>query len=372
MKSLILSYPYLDGTGGGVFATRAFSNAVCKLSDSCVMMCKQKPGVGPEGLDDAIEVIPYIENRPKPVRLVRTLLGILHPFAKGFRQTLSEYDIDTVFFASSIASFRLVKAAKKAGCRTVVLHQNFEKEYYSDNFTGIIRSLMLFWVRRFESRAVHECDLNLVLTESDAKSLRKEYSADSARFEVLGIFEQSPKDLPQITTIHTAGRFIITGTLSAMQTYRSLDSWMKKYYDILKQECPDMSLVVAGRDPSVELSSMLDSMGCTVVPSPENMDAVIADASCYICPVDLGGGLKLRIMDGLRNGLPVITHEVSLRGYERFSGSCVFGYHDEPTFREAVRKSMACELSAGQIRDAYSSFFSFAAGTARLESILER
>ena len=58
-----------------------------------------------------------------------------------------------------------------------------------------------------------------------------------------------------------------------------------------------------------------------LIPNPEDMNKVIGSGDIYICPTRVGGGLKLRIMDGLKLGLPVITHDCSSRGYDAFYGT---------------------------------------------------
>lgn len=51
---------------------------------------------------------------------------------------------------------------------------------------------------------------------------------------------------------------------------------------------------------------------------PKDMDEVVRDCDIFLCPARLGGGMKLRMMDGFRNGLPVLAHAVSARGYREF------------------------------------------------------
>ena len=73
--------------------------------------------------------------------------------------------------------------------------------------------------------------------------------------------------------------------------------------------------------------------------NPEDIQSVVASCDIYLCPMRLGGGLKLRVMDGFRNGLPVICHQVSARGYHDFidNGIC-FSYSNEKEFSEVLEK----------------------------------
>lgn len=372
MNTLMMSYCYLDGTGGGVFATRAYVNAVAELSERAALLVKQKPGLPPEDISPEVAVTPLVENRSKVLKGLRMLLGILHPFRKEMKKALGTGDYDTVFFCSSIASYRLIGLAKSYGCRVITLHHNYEYEYYRDNMRGCVGRVMLHWVKRFERQAVLRSDINLTLTEDDRRLLLGAYGGDPGTFRVTGVFEYCRKAPSEPSAASPGQSFVITGTLSAVQTYEPLGRWVRTYWPILKEEMPGASLKVAGRDPSDRLRVLLEAAGCDVIASPASMGPVLRDASCYICPTDLGGGLKLRIMDGLGAGLPVITHEVSLRGYERFAGRYVFGYHDAESFREALAGYSACAASPEEIRAAYAAEFSFDAGVSRLARIFAR
>ena len=65
-----------------------------------------------------------------------------------------------------------------------------------------------------------------------------------------------------------------------------------------------------------------------MIPNPESIDDIITDSDIYLCPTRLGGGIKLRVMDGLRLGIPVITHSCSARGYDYFIDKPYFKVFD--------------------------------------------
>ena len=101
------------------------------------------------------------------------------------------------------------------------------------------------------------------------------------------------------------------------------------------------------------------------------MAPYVRKAACYICPVDLGGGVKLRVMDGLKNGLPVIAHKVSARGYDQFVvQGCLLPYSDPQSFRQALEQYKHLALKRNDILHTYQRLFTFQAGVDRLRNIL--
>ena len=104
-----------------------------------------------------------------------------------------------------------------------------------------------------------------------------------------------------------------------------------------------------------------------MIPSPKDITEIISNADFYLCPMDKGGGLKLRVLDGLKNGLLVVTHKVSARGYDEFvSQKCMFCYDDEQSFIEALKNVVESSYSKNDILKLYDGMFSFKSGVNRL------
>ena len=161
-------------------------------------------------------------------------------------------------------------------------------------------------------------------------------------------------------------RFVITGNLSAMQTEHSLLKWLKDYYPILKDCFPSSSLTIAGKNPSQAIQKQCSNLGIRLISSPESMDDVLQDADFYICPTEWGGGLKLRVMDGLRWGLPVVTHKVSARGYDLFEEKGILlSYSNKIEFKNALLTFSEMNIDKQKVIDMYQNIFSFAAGVKR-------
>ena len=100
---------------------------------------------------------------------------------------------------------------------------------------------------------------------------------------------------------------------------------------------------------------------------PENMSETIIDCGIFICPTNVGGGIKLRVMDGLKLGMPIITHKVSARGYDAFWDKPWFQvYEDKDSFMKALEKINVVIRENDGLRDeiieSYKQIFSFSNG----------
>ena len=120
------------------------------------------------------------------------------------------------------------------------------------------------------------------------------------------------------------------------------------------------------------MTRLLDRPGIEFIDTPADMADVLNRARFYICPVNRGGGVKLRVMDGLRTGMPVLVHRVSARGYESLEGISLFVYDTPESFVIALQEMLDCPGGATLRQEAYNARFSFEAGVKRLRNILKK
>lgn len=374
-KILIVTYHYLDSVGGGVFASRAYINALANIypeKGQVTLLYPASESHPIQGINSCIKAIPVYNNASKISKLFDLLRGKYLRFNKTFKNLIEKEKFDLVVFDNSHCSLGLIDMAHKAGSKVITIHHNCELEYVRDNSSRLLYYPSMRITRKGECEAVRLSDLNLALTPEDVRLLKSHYLTDGkeSKFFVLGTFE-STATIDSKTTDNLKNNeirnFIITGNLSNKQSIDSLLPWLKEYYPILLEKFPDSTLTIAGKNPSSEIVNICKSLGIKLIPNPKNMDSIIQQADCYICPTSLGGGIKLRIMDGLRNGLPVITHAVSARGYGEFIDlKIMFKYSDHHSFIECCESLKNLMSSKSSIEEEYRNIFSFESGVKRM------
>lgn len=272
----------------------------------------------------------------------------------------------------------LAKGVQARGIKVCVIHHNYEVEFQMDN-----RSMPTFggrfpyFVKRNERNAYGRADLNLFLTNSDLDTLRRVYGDISkGNNEVIGIFEDVDCNLDDVRERKLdARKLVICGSLSSVQTLRGMEHFSANCLPSLHGFYgDDFSLLLTGRNPREFICNLADNdRQIRLVPNPENMSETIIDNGVFICPTNVGGGIKLRIMDGLKLGMPVITHRISARGYDAFWGKPWFQiYEDRESFVESlnnINKVIAeTDNLRSEIIDSYVSAFSYSSGKARFLS----
>ena len=211
MRTLFVTYHYLHGNGGGVFASRGYVNAFAELSEHLTLLCPVKDGAMPEGIREGVRIVPVPYEKPQWVKYLHLLAGRIHRYFGVFGKTLASDRFDTVVFDACYASFRLIDRARRAGCRVIVIHHNSQCDYVRANYRFPVRGPMLFWTRRSEREAVLGSDLNLVLTPDDGVQLRHLYDKEGrTEFGVVGVFEYRRQEPLHCAPVQKPV-FVITG-----------------------------------------------------------------------------------------------------------------------------------------------------------------
>lgn len=112
-------------------------------------------------------------------------------------------------------------------------------------------------------------------------------------------------------------RVLYFGSMTVAINRQSVDWYVQNVHPRLCQLVPGYELVIAGRvDPSLRGWSSVheSSNGYTFIPSPEDAEAIYAPGGIFIDPMAHDAGIKLKIIEAIRRGYPVVCSPNSLYG----------------------------------------------------------
>ncbi len=370
-RILFLSTSDLSRRSGGALGTLAYYNAICKLYPGRVdLMMPEEYCVA--SFANAIKV-------PKRNTSQAILSASLHRYksflANYLRENKGIYDV--CFLNGGIYAGDMMDMIHENDCIIIVLHHNFEREYQMDNKSlWTLKGMTPFLVIRNEKKAYFKADCNLFVSQEDKELFVLHYGNVETPSIVTGSFEPSENKLPIYE--HSKKNIIaITGSLNTIQTMSGIKDLTNNYYNIILDVCPNWKLLIAGRNPNDEVYNLKSKnpQNIEIIPNPENMDDIFDGASIYLCPTNVGGGIKLRVLDGLKAGLPILVHKVSSRGYGYYYDKPYFKvYHDKESFRQGLNDLVQyCKVDYNRnlIQTDFKNYFGFSKGCERLKSALE-
>lgn len=378
MKILIITRHYLDQNTGGPNVSKAYITALAELYNNSVLIYPEYAGRDTSMyLPLSIKKIPCYDSRSKIIKGLDIYRGRLHRFTSFVKEHLKQNTYDVIVIDHSLTAAELLNPIKNTNAKIITIHHNVEAEYVKDNMPSFLFSLpYVYYVKKAEKDSLMCSDLNLTLTNSDADYFVSKFKLSKDKVCTMGSFEmKGNKQKYDHNSIDLDKKiFVISGSMNFPQTEKALLNFLNVYFPVLQKEYPNAKLIITGRNPTnkiKQICSLYNSISLTA--NPDNIAEVIKKGSVYICPINTGSGIKLRVMDGLRLGLPVLAHSISAKGYESIQNSeFLFDYIDEESFLKSLKRIMSLSFKREEVYDAFQSYFGFEAGKSRLGDILSR
>lgn len=364
------------GIGGGCYACKNYFYAFTDIFSSCtfdVLYCSE-----------FVSITKHSDKRwnfiaIQPMNIVKKLFspitGNINRFHMKALELIKSNNYDYCIFDHNSIAGSLASICKKQKIKTIVINHNCECDYYKDSHPQWYkRFFILPLVKKNEKLSYKLCDFNIFLTSEDLNQFQKNYGTSNCNCIIGGCFEQKDDKSTALKYInetfeHSRNlKLIISGTLGNIQNMDGVDYFLNELYPLLPS---NIDIIITGKNPPKSFverikrgisehktTSIKDiynastyntdnkvekiqNKNITLIPNPKDIQEIVNLCDIYLCPTRLGGGQKLRIMDGLRNGLPVICHKISARGYNSFidKGICLT-YTTPDEFIQCLNKTV--------------------------------
>jgi hypothetical protein len=174
-------------------------------------------------------------------------------------------------------------------------------------------ALFTRWTRRRE-RAVDQV-WYVSTAELAADTARATAARGPSRVLVPSALGERDMVAPQVASI-ASGRVLYFGSLTVPINRQAVDWFVRDVHPRLQALEEPYALTVAGRIGPAETEWAATRAGgdFTFVPNPASADAIYAPGGIFIDPLAHDAGIKLKILEAVRRGYPVVCHPHSLLG----------------------------------------------------------
>lgn len=361
---------------GGSQCTLAFLQAVSDMHGGRLRY------VGPAYLEDSphdeLDRIDarFVPNRSAAAKLwdVATRLSVdrTGPIAE---QELSAQDpSDCVVYVNGEAAAQCARIAAARGFRTIFIPHNYPDEYAAARQSGIAERFRTRLVQHHALRAFAAASVTLTLTRQDLERFQAAHSGPPhgrGRPDMYFGYRAPEQAFdPQDMANDRPFNILLNTNFGLAENERGVLEFLEAIWPQVADSIP-ARLILAGRAPGETLKSVVAGLGERVTlferPDHDEMAAIFARASVSVASTREGSGIKLRVAEALRRGLPVVTTEHCARGYEGVSPDVVRVYETPGDAVSAVLDIYAARAELGILaRAEYQRLFSYEAGVAKM------
>ncbi len=179
---------------------------------------------------------------------------------------------------------------------------------------------LLQWrkLQRFERQVIQQCDVLTVVSPGDAQSLQAlapqvrpvvvPNGVDTRYFDRRGI-EAHPFQRPTL---------VFSGTLDYRANVDALRWFVDEVLPLVRKDIPDVVLIAVGRRPHAALIQMQARGELSLTGEVDDTRPYMAGAHAYVVPMRIGGGVRLKVLEALALGVPMVSTSLGVDGIEGF------------------------------------------------------
>ncbi len=286
-----------------------------------------------------------------PAKIVRGVIGpqplnLLHYMSALVMQQLEKaltndsfdvIQIEGVYIRAYIERIRQLAPHALLNCDW----HNIESEImsrYADNTPGLPRRLYArrtaYLLRRQEDLLLPACDTHTVCSERERAVLLSRNL--NSHIEVIpnGVdvesFRPSPEPGPPRRNLIFVG---------AMHYHANVDAalfFAREVWPTVYRQRPDLQFVIVGAEPTPEILKLREQPGITVTGTVADVRPFYHNALAAVVPLRVGGGTRLKILEAMAAGVPVISTTLGAEGLPVANGTNIMLADDPRDFAECA------------------------------------
>jgi glycosyltransferase involved in cell wall biosynthesis len=213
--------------------------------------------------------------------------------------------------------------------------------------------------RRFVRGLVDECDRSTVVSDAERGHLLA-IGCDPDRVAVVPNGADAAEVLPPRSP--AAGRVIYPGPVAYPANLDAVRYFVREVFPLVRRARPDATFVVTGSTDGADLGDLVAIDGVSFTGRVPQVESMLSESAACVVPLRVGGGTRLKVLQSMALGTPVISTRKGIEGLEVEAGREVLVANDSQAFAASVLRvlnetALANALSiAGHrlVRDRYS------------------
>lgn len=348
MKILFLSrwFPYPPDNGSKIRIYNLLEGISARHEITLISFYEPSQGTPDTGaLGDFCKEIHVVPWRPFKPNSLQAWTGFFGPTPRSFIDTFSPELKEKIETAILNGSYDLV-IASQIDMAAYVHHFHGTPAIFEEVEVGVLYeqfSLARSWLqrlrygltwgkyRRYLTSLVKAYRMCTAVSEREAKLLSQAVG-DGVNIEII----------PNFINLHAyAGVYegpepqtlIFTGSLTFDPNYQAMDWFLAKVYPQVVSKAPQVRLSITGNHANRIMPQAGRVILTGLVP---DVRPLVARAWCSIVPIHKGGGTRLKILEAMALGTPVVTTSKGMEGLDLCPGEHVLVADDPTAFTEAI------------------------------------
>ena len=277
---------------------------------------------------------------------------------KALRRELADSPVDVVYVDHlGMARYLGDIESERPSCRIVLDQHNVESEFFkqfADRKTGLKKLVANDEYRasvRFEKAALKAAHAVVAISTEDAKHFDALAGVHANVVPMVLAFERRERPRPATPNL------CYVGNLRWHPNVAGLDWFCREVWPKIRARVPDATFEIAGvgldKEPSgaLRVPEAWKVRGVTTVGFLEDLEPLYQRSLAMLAPVFGGSGVRVKMLEGFRAGMPVVTTPDGAFGLPLTDGAEALVAGDPDGFAERVSRLVDDEPLRQRIRE---------------------
>jgi sugar transferase (PEP-CTERM/EpsH1 system associated) len=189
-------------------------------------------------------------------------------------------------------------------------------------------------MKDFEQRALSEFDAHIAVSKRDAEALRSmnpsakvfviENGVDSSYYEADG------------SGWATRNRIVFVGSMDYHANVEGVAKFARDVWPAVHRQKPELIFTIVGKDPAPAVRELSSINGVEVTGSVDDVRPYYREAIAAVVPLNVGGGSRLKILEAMAAGVPVVSTTLGAEGLELRDGENILIADGEDRLAKAI------------------------------------
>ena len=281
-------------------------------------------------------------------------------FTNDMRKTLEDlhpvdFDIaiiEFIYMASYRDLFSACTILDEHNIESSIFKQYAEMPNISEEKINGIKKQRAFWkatwmlMAEYENRTWAKFPLRLTVSGNDKQEMENRCHYGRTVMIENGVNTRTVDLLPA----GNSRKILFMGTMNYYPNTDAVSYLVKSIMPFIWEKDPTVSLCIAGKNPPQSIREFVSNPRIEVIANPEVMSEVAKKCCLTLVPLRFGGGTRLKILDSLAMGLPVVSTSIGCEGLSVRDGSHILIRDDPEQFADAVLRVISDPVLANTLR----------------------
>ncbi|MFW6082475.1 MAG: glycosyltransferase, partial [Chloroflexota bacterium] len=262
-------------------------------------------------------------------------------------------------------------------CEYLLQQRSFLTDLYSPlRWTAAAYSFVQWQrLRRYEAEVCRRADRVLAVSEADAQALRSLVPDLNIAVIPNGIDTRAYRPTADRES-HGDSQLLFTGTMDFRPNVDAVLWFSKEVLPRIRRERTDVHFVVVGQRPHRRIASLRRNQAITMTGWVEDVRPFFESGTVYVAPLRMGGGTRLKLLEAMAMGIPIVATPLGAEGYPVQNGRELILADTAQAFAEGVVSLIESKSHRAELARAGRAFveehYDWRAIVPRVERVYER